>query len=92
MYAGIGTSCPDHLGLLSQQGGECLLKRLLHTDAVGLNLPAVITGTVERKRYEVSHTRFACKVTSKREKNKINRNLFYLPSESKLETLSQSYE
>ena len=55
MNTGIGAPGTDNGGLFTQECGECLLQALLHGDAVGLYLPAMIGCAVIGKGDEKSH-------------------------------------
>ena len=69
VHPGIGSSGSHHLYLFSEKDGEGALQFLLHRIGVGLNLPAVIIGSVVTKEYKISHSlffsKFGCKVTKK---------------------------
>ena len=54
MHPGIGTPRPHHVHLATQQGGEGAHQALLHTQTVGLYLPAVIGCAVVGKVDEIS--------------------------------------
>ena len=64
MHTGIGSSCTHHLYLLSEKDGKGTLQLLLHRIGIGLNLPAVIVGSVVTKEYKISHC-FSLKTTAK---------------------------
>ena len=46
--------CTYHFYFLSEEDGEGTLQLLLHRIGVGLNLPAVIVGSVVTKEYKIS--------------------------------------
>ena len=55
MHTGIGAPGTDNGSVLAQECGECLLQALLHGDAIGLYLPAMIGCAVVGEGDEVTH-------------------------------------
>ncbi len=62
MHTCISTTSTHHIDLLAQQQRQTALQLLLHRDAIGLNLPAVIARSVVTEPDKISHS--GCKSTN----------------------------
>ena len=54
VHSRIGAPCAHYLYPLAKQCGEALLQHFLHRDAIGLDLPSVVTRSVVTQMYEVA--------------------------------------
>jgi len=47
MYTGIGSAGTNHLNCLAEDGAQSMIEYLLHTQGLGLYLPAMVIGALK---------------------------------------------